>query len=463
VNARCALALLACASLLLPPGESAYLVDGLADDWSAGDVVGVSTHPPSLANATVDLTSLSAADNATHWFFRLDFRWISPGANASLALYLFGPESGAGAQQDPSGNLVALPPGAPLSYALYIELVPSFPTGSHVSFFDGSLWKNRTFAELGVSAARNDSAGFVELAASRAGFAFLEAGSAAAAVLAPSGPSPSAPLTVADSVPDNPAPPAGTISQRVAFYDYTLQPPIAFTALGIADPAGVEGQNTTVFVELTNTGPKTASGITGRVTIDGNVLGSTSGLTLLGGGTAVLSYPWPLTAGTHNVTAHSFPGGAGRSLLLTVPAAGANLAILGASANPANPEPDRPFTVEVRVRNNGNAAARGAQLLLKDGTLVLSSAPVPSIEPGATAVVSLPARLSRSGNALLRVEIDGVNLANGSTVLSVLVSPPNPPLGIPALAWLVIGVAACAAAAWVITPRVKRARKPPES
>jgi hypothetical protein len=462
VRAAGAIAAFACAALVLPCAQGAYLVDGLADDWAEADIVGLSTHAPSSPNASVDLTSLSASENATHWFFRLDFDWLLPGENASLALYLFGPSSGAPAQLDPSGNLVSLPSGAALSYAVYIDLVPSFPTGSHVSFFDGSLWKNRTFAELGVTAARNDSAGFVELAASREGFAFLHAGFAAAAVLVPSSPSPSAPLTVVDSIPDNPAPPAGTIAGRVAFYDYTLEPPIVFTALGIADPAAVEGQNTTVFVELTNTGPKTATAITGRLSIDGRTLGSTSGLTLLGGGTAVLSYPWPVTAGTHNVTAQSFPGGALRSLVLTIPAAAAVLAILDAALKPATPAPDQPFTVEVRLRNDGNAPSALAELLLKDGTLVLSSAPVPPIAPGATATVSIPARISLPGTAHLRIEIDGVNSANGTTQLTVLIQTPSPPFGIPAVAWLAIGVAACAAAAWVITPRLKRARGPPQ-
>ncbi len=453
---------IAAIALLLPllavGGASVFVVDGRGDDWSAFDIMGISTRPPSTANASVDLTSLSVADNSSHWFFRLGYEWLRPLENASLALYLFGPDDSSPAGQDPLGNDVFFPAGASLAYAIYIELAPSFPSGSKVVFYDGLVWKNRTFPELGVAAARNDSAAFVELAVPRASLTALEAGSAAAAALVPSGPTT---FTVADAVPDDTAPIQGRIGGRVPFFDYALNPPVEFTALGISDPYATGGDTVAIFVELTNAGMKNVSGLSAHVLIDGTALGSGESLLLLFGGTTVLSFNWTAIAGSHNVTAVSFPGGAFRSIRLEIGAAGADLSIREANARPPSPALNEPFSVEVRVANDGNAPSAGLTLLLKDGTLVLSSIPLPAITPGNTTVVSLPARLSRPGLFLLRVEIDGTSSMNSTAQVPVDVREPSPPFGIPGPVVLAVGVAAAGLAAWALTPRLRRGRAPP--
>lgn len=446
-----ALALVGSAAPLVEAGP--HLVDGLGADWSVEELIAGGVRPPTESNVTIDLTTMSAADNGTSWFFRLSFLWQKPGENASMALYLFGPDDGAGGQAEPLGYGVLLPSGATLHYVLYIELDSAFPTSSKAVFNDGVAWKNRTFAELGVSAARNDSAGFVELSAARDSFTFLEAGSAAAAVLSPPG---GAARHMVDGLPESAAAPPGTLASRARFFDYTFQPPVAFSAIGLSDPLARNGDNVTIFVELTNQGPRNLSGLSAQVSIDGVALAAQDGLTLLGGGTAVVSFAWQAAGGEHNVTARSFPGGATRSLHLALPSASADLVLLKVTVEPPTPAPGQAFSVAVDVENTGTAPSQGGRLLLKDGTLVLASSPIPPVEAGGSARVSLQARIARSGPVTLRVEIDGANGANSTQTTEILVQAPSPPFGLspPVLIGLALG--AVAAAAWTLTPRLAR-------
>ncbi len=434
-----------------------HLIDGHDLDWGPEDVIAKGARVPTEPDVAVDLTGLSASDNATSWFFRLSFLRLQPNANASLALYLFGPEDGRASPQEPLGFAVALPTGAPLHYVLYIELDPAFPVGSKVVFHDGVAWKNRTFAELGVAAARNDSAGFVELSAARDSFTFLEAGFAAAAVLSPAG---AALRHLVDGVPDTATAPPGTLPGRARFFDYAFRPPVAFTALGLSDPYASEGDNLTIFVELTNQGPRNLSDLSAQVSIDGTALAAADGLALLGdGGTAVVSFEWQALAGLHNVTARSFPGGATRSLQLSVQAASPQLAVAQITVRPASPAPGETFAVEVEVRNTGTAPSTGGSLLLKDGTLVLDSQALPEVQPGGAARVTLQARIARSGSVSLRVEIDGAHGANATRTADIRVESPSPPFGLSPPVLVALGLAGVALAAWYLTPRLARLRR----
>lgn len=431
-----------------------HTVDGAGDDWQGEDVVGVSAYP-AAGPAPYDLESVSAADNATRWFFRVSYS-LRVNDNASVALYLYGPAGGEAAALEPRGHPFTLPSGAPLLYALYIELTPLFPAGSSLVFFDGVSWKNRTLGELGIAAARNDTDGFVELSAPRESLIFLRAGSLSAALFDPvSG-------ALQDSVPDTEPHPVAFISGRARFFDYARDPPIVFSALGFSDPSAVEGEAIKIFLELTNTGPKTAGGVSAQVSIDGTTLGAREGLTLLGGnGTAVMSFDWVAVAGPHNVTATSFPGGASRTLTAMVPGAQGVLSINGTTVSPPAPAPGEPFSVRVTVHNAGNGPSAPSELLLKDGTRVIGHAPIASIAPGATAEASLGATFATEGVRVLRVEINGVNSANASATVEVAVTASPGPFGVPAVVLLVAGVTGAAVAMWFLTPRIVRGRRPP--
>ena len=440
-----------------PAAADRYVIDGSDLDWGPEDLIAEGTRAPTEPNVSIDLTGLSAADNLTSWFFRLSFLTLAPGANASFALYLFGPDDGSPAPPEPMGFAVGLPPGAPLRYVLYLELDPSFPAGSKVVFHDGIAWKNRTLFELGVSAARNESAGFVELSAARDSFTFLEAGSAAAAVLAPAG---AAARHMVDGLPEAAGTPPGTLGGRARFFDYSFRPPIAFTALGLSDPFARAGDNVTIFVELTNEGPRNVSGLSAQVFIDGSPLTAADGLTLLGGGgTAVVSFEWQAVAGLHNVTARSFPGGAARSLQLVVEAAAPELTVGAVTVRPATPAPGEAFAVDVQVQNTGTAPSTGGSLLLKDGTLVLDSEALPDLAAGGAAQVTFQARIARSGPVSLRVEIDGANGANATRTTEITLASPQPPFGLSTPVLVALGLAGVAAAAWFLTPRLSALRR----
>jgi hypothetical protein len=431
-----------------------HTVDGAGDDWQGEDVVGVSVYPASAA-AAYDLESVSAADNASRWFFRVSYS-LRVNDNATVALYLFGPPGGEPSTPEPRGHPFTLPAGAPLLYALYLELTPAFPAGSSLVFFDGVSWKNRTLGELGIAAARNDTDGFVELSAPRESLIFLRAGSLAAALVDP------ASGALQDSVPDTEPPPVSFIPGSVRFFDYSKEPPIVFSALGFSDPSAVDGQAIQIFLELTNTGPKTAAGVSAQVSIDGTTFGAREDLTLLGGnGTAVLSFGWVAVAGPHNVTAKSFPGGAARTLTAVIPGAQGVLSINGTHVEPSAPAPGQPFSVRVTVYNAGNGPSAPSELLLKDGTRVIGHAPLASIAPGGTTEASLGATIQTEGVRLLRVEINGVNSLNASATVEVPVTASPGPFGIPALYLLILGVSGAAVAMWFLTPRIVRGRRPP--
>ncbi len=442
-------------------------VDGRAADWEAADLIGTSIGDPTDANATADLKALYAADNGTDWFFLLTLGWRGPPANASLALYLFGPDGNAPASEDPAGNLVGFPAGNALVYAIYFELTPSFPNGSHATFFDGLTWKNRTFAELGVVAVLNESTGMLELSGSRGSFAFLHPGRAAAVELMPAPGGAPGPKTLVDAIPDDPAPSGGHLSALVPFFDYAAEPPVDLTALGLSNPFASQGEQVQVFVELTNTGPKNITGLSAQVLVDGVVAGARGGLFLLHGGTAVVEFNWTVAAGSHNVTAVSFPGGASRTLMLTVRPAGAQLRVVDATASPSAPTAGQTFAVDVSVHNDGVVASPPSRVLLKDGTQVIATANLAPVSANGSTVVRLEAQITRTGIVPLRVEIDGETAGNSSANLALTVSAPSSPFGIPGPVILVAGAAGCAAAAWVLAPRLQRRRErtppPPEA
>ena len=436
-------------------------VDGLANDWDAFDLIGTSSADPSDLNATADLKALYAADNTTDWFFLITLGWRGAPANASLALYLFGPDGNAPASQDPAGNLVWFPAGNALAYAIYFELTPTFPIGSHVAFFDGSAWKNRTFVELGVFAVLNESTGTLELSGSRGSFAFLHPGRAAAVELMPAAGGAPGPKSLVDAIPDDTAPSGGHLAALVPFFDYSAEPPVDLTALGLSNPYASQGEQVQVFVELTNTGPKNITGLSAQVLVDGVVAGARGGLFLLHGGTAVVEFNWTVVSGSHNVTAVSFPGGASRSITLTVRPAGPQLRVVDAKASPSAPTAGVTFAVEVSVHNDGQVASAPSRVLLKDGTQVIASASLGAVAANGSTVVRLEAQIARTGAVPLRVEIDGESSANASANLALSVSPPSSTFGIPGPVILVGGAAGCAAAAWVLAPRLQRRRERP--
>jgi hypothetical protein len=430
-----------------------HVADGRGDDWQGEDVVGVSVYPAATA-APLDLLSVSAADNGTHWFFRFSYG-LRTSANVSIALYLFGAEGGQPAPAEPRGHPFSLPGGAALLYVIYIDLTPAFPAGSSLVFFDGVSWKNRTLGELGIEAARNDTDGFIEISAPRNSLIFLSAGTLAVALFD------SASGVLYDSVPDDEPHPVPALHARVAFYDYALQPPIVFSALGFSDPGAVEGQKIQIFLELTNTGPKTAYGISAQVAIDGTTLGSREGLNLLGNnGTAVLSFEWVAVAGPRNVTAKSFPGGASRTLTAIIPGAQAVLSINATQVEPATPAPGQMFLVRVTVYNAGNGPSSQGEVLLKDGTKVIARAPLAPVGAGQSTVVGLSASLATEGPQILHVEIDGVNAANASAAVEVPVTAAGGPLGVPAWAIMVAGIVAIGLGTWFLTPRLMPAQPP---
>lgn len=447
------------------PASGDIAVDGRASDWATADLIGTSLNAPSDASASIDLTALHAADNATSWFFRLSFDWVHPGVNASLALYLFPPADGDVDATDPSGAVVSFPNGSGLAYAIYLEVTPAFPTGSRVTFFDGITWKNRTFAELGVAAALNVSGGFLELSLARASFASLRAGRAAAVELLPAAGGGPGPKELVDSIPDAPAPVGGRLSALVPFFDYALEPPVEFSALGLSDPFAADGDRVVVFVELTNLGPKNISSLSAQVLVDGAVVGSQSGLQLLPLGTAVLDFEWTVTGGSHNVTAISFPGGASRTLTMQARPPGAQLTIVSAVPSTSTPVAGAQFSIEVEVHNGGAGASGSVRVLLKDGTQVIGSQTVSSISANGTTKVSVSARATKAGLLPLRVEIDGITSPNSTTVVPLTVSAGDTPFGLLGPLVLVVGVAACAVGAWALAPRLQRRRErpPPES
>lgn len=426
-----------------------HVSDGRGDEWAAFDLIATGSLSPSAGGAW-DLTGLSADDNASSWFFAVNYSSLAPATNSTMALYLMGPASGIQSAVDPRGWNLTLPTGLPLVYALYFDLNGALPGTSSVWFFDGITWKNRTFAELGISAARNDSVGLIEMAAPRGGLPFLTQGSVAAVFFDPI-------RAAVDAVPDLNGP--GRLTEAAPLFDYTNHPPLVFTALGFSDPGAAQGQTIGIYLELTNAGPKPLSGVSATVFIDGNPLGSKEGLTLLGAnGTTVLAFNWTAQEGTHNVSATSYPGGSTRTISATFAGASALLVVERAEPSPATPVPGQDFHVLITVRNVGEADSLPARILLKESTYVISMTEIPALGPGESVNATLGANYDRAGAHLLRVEVDGIHTDGASRVFDVTVMNSAGPFGIDLVILAAIAVVGAGAAMWFVTPRLLKER-----
>jgi hypothetical protein len=339
-----------------------------------------------------------------------------------------------------------------LVFVIYLDLGGPLPGASELTYADAGGWKNRTLQELGVAAARNDSTGLLEVTAPRDSLLFLQAGGVVAVLFDANG-------TAVDAVPDLVGQP-GAVSGAAAFFDYSFHPPVAFTAIGFSDPGAADGQPVLLFLQLTNQGPRTASGVSAQVLVDDEVFGSREGLTLLPGGTAIMNFTWTARAGLHNFTATSFPGGAMRTISAVFSGAAAVLVIDSVRSEPEPATAGADFDVIVRVRNTGQAPSQEAELLLKDATRIIGRATVPALEPGASTNVSFGALVEAPGAKSLRVEVNGVNTPGSALDLEVTVVEPTPPFFLPLEALAVVAIAAFGVAMWFLTPRLLR-EKPP--
>jgi len=447
---RAALALVVVPFLLLaaaaPAGsavaQETHRSDGHGDDWDGEDVVALGDLA-ARAGAPLDLTALLADDNASHWFFAANYTVVGAPGNSTLAFYFFG-EDQAGSPAEPRGLGVRLPAGAALTFAIYLDLSGPLPGASELTYFDGASWKVRTLQELGLTAARNDTAGLIEFSAPRDSLLFLAAGRLAAVLFNASG-------TAVDAVPDLVGQPP-SVSAAAAFFDYSYRPPIAFTAIGFSDPGAAEGQPVLLFLQLSNEGPKTATGVSAHVFVDGEPLGAREGLTLLPGGTAVMNFTWTARAGQHNFTATSFPGGQQATISAVFSGAAAVLVVEGARIEPATVHAGDNFRVLVTVRNLGAAPSGAAEILLKDATRVLSRASVPQLPPGGAVLASLGATYELPGTRTLRVEVDGVHTPGAAAEVEVAVQQRPVPFELPLEALALLVVAGAALAMWFLTP-----------
>jgi hypothetical protein len=428
------------------------VLDGHADDWDSQDVVAVGL-VEARGGAALELTALLADDNATHRFFAVNYTALRAAGNDTLALYFFAGES-ATAPEEPRGLALTLPSGAALVYALYLDLSEPLPGGSELMFFDGSSWRNRTLADFRIVAARNDTSGVLEVSAPRDTFIFPAGGGLATVVFDPNG-------TALDGVPDLVGQPPA-LGRTAPVFDYSAHPPIEFTAIGFSDPGAAEGQPVLLFLQLSNTGPKTATGVSAHVLVDGEPLGAREGITLLPGGTAVLNFTWTARAGLHTFTATSFPGGTQRTITAAFSGPAAVLTIEDVRIEPSTVYIGQDFHVLVTVRNLGAAPSGAADLLLKDATRIVSRGSVPSLPPGESANASMRAYYELPGTRTLRVEINGVHTPGALREVEVEVQEPGLPFGLPleAIALLVVG--ATGAGVWLLTPRLLAERPPRE-
>lgn len=427
-----------------------HVQDGLGDEWDAEDVVALSGAAPP-AGAPLDLTGLLADDNETHFFAAVNYSALGGSANATLAFYFFHGTL-AGAPAEPRGFAVQLPAGTDLTSAVYLDLSGPLPGSSDLTYFDGTRWQNRSLVELGIEVGRNDSVGLVELSLPRDSLLFLQAGRLAAVLFDENG-------TAQDALPDLSGPPA-RLTEAAAFYDYARHPPITFTAIGFSNPGAAEGQPVLIFLQLTNQGPKTASGVSAHVLSDGEPLGAREDLSLLPGGTAVMNFTWTAKAGLHNFTATSFPGGDQRTISAVFSGAESVLVIEDVRVEPASVYVGTDFHVLVTIRNRGEAPSGAVEVLLKNATQVISRATVPQLFPGEATNASLGGHYALPGTKTLRVEIDGVNTPDAGADLQVSVQERPMPFAVPLEALALAALVAFAVAMWFLTPRLVRERPP---
>lgn len=429
-----------------------HVQDGLGDEWDAQDLVAVGQEAPG-PGASMDLTALLVDDNETHIFAAVNYTQLPGGGNDTLAFYFFGGPA-EGAPAEPRGLGLALPAGTALAFAVYIDLAGPLPGDSELTYYDGSRWQNRTLAELGVEAGRNDTVGLLELSLPRESLLFLQEGGLAAVLFDEGG-------SALDGVPDLSGPPA-ELGQPATYYDYTLHPPITFTSIGFSNPGAAEGQPVLLFLQLTNDGPKTATGVSAHVLADGEPLGAREGLTLLPGGTAVMNFTWTAKAGLHNFTATSFPGGAQRTISAVFSGADAVLVIENVRVEPTSVVAGSDFQVLVTVRNLGEAPSGSADLLLKDATQIIARMTVPQLPPGEATNATLGASYELPGTRSLRVEIDGVNTPDASAQFNVTIQEPPAPFSVPLEVLAAGAVVAFGVGMWFLTPRLMgdRPRQP---